>query len=112
VISGGFGLFYDNPPAGMVDDLLANPPVSVAIRVRPPTGTLPFDPGTNGSVYTWNQSAQAFNAGFASNQTYTQIAASLAATWGEFRSSRFHSSHGDHSRPDLAGVEPAVPAAN
>jgi outer membrane receptor protein involved in Fe transport len=23
VISGGFGLFYDNPPAGMVDDLLA-----------------------------------------------------------------------------------------
>jgi hypothetical protein len=77
VISGGFGLFYDNPPAGMADDLLANAPVSVAIRVRPATGTLPFDPGTNGSVYTWNQSAQAFNAGFAGNQTYTQIAASL-----------------------------------
>jgi Carboxypeptidase regulatory-like domain len=77
VLSGGFGLFYDNPPAGMVDDLLGNPPVSVAIRVRPTTGTLPFDPSNNGSVYTWTQSAQAFNSGFASGGTYSQIAASL-----------------------------------
>ena len=77
VISGGFGIFYDNPPAGLVDDLLANPPVSVAIRVRPTTGTLPFDPSNNGSVYTWTQSAQAFNTGFTSGGTYTQIKNSL-----------------------------------
>jgi hypothetical protein len=77
VISGGFGLFYDSPPAGMVDDLLGNPPVSVMIRVRPTTGTLAFDPGTNGSIYAWTQSAQAFNSGFAAGQTYTQIANSL-----------------------------------
>ncbi len=77
VISGGFGLFYDNPPAGLVDNLLSNPPVSVAIRVRPLTGTPAFDPGPNGSANTWNQSAAAFNNGFASGQTYTQIANSL-----------------------------------
>jgi hypothetical protein len=77
VISGGFGLFYDNPPAGLVDNLLANPPVSVAIRVRPQTGTPAFDPGTNGSANTWSQSAAAFNNGFASGETYTQIKASL-----------------------------------
>ncbi len=33
VISGGFGLFYDSPPAGLVDNLLGNPPVSVNFRV-------------------------------------------------------------------------------
>jgi hypothetical protein len=77
VISGGFGLFYDNPPAGLVDNLLTNPPVSVAIRVRPLTGTPAFDPGPNGSANTWNQSSAAFNNGFASGQTYTQIANSL-----------------------------------
>ena len=77
VISGGFGLFYDNPPAGLVDDLLANPPVSVAIRVRPATGTPAFDPGANGSEATWAASAGAFNAGFTKGATYTQIANSL-----------------------------------
>jgi hypothetical protein len=35
VISGGYGIFYDPFPAGVVDDLLADPPVSVALRVRP-----------------------------------------------------------------------------
>lgn len=38
VLSGGFGIFYDAPPAGLVDDLLANPPVSVTFRVRPTRG--------------------------------------------------------------------------
>ncbi len=59
VISGGFGIFYDSPAAGVVDDLLANPPASVAIRVRPTTGTLPFDPA--GGAATWAASANAFN---------------------------------------------------
>src|SRR5208283_3104479 len=69
VISGGFGLFYDNPAAGLVDDLTGNPPVTVPIRVRPAGGTLAFDPTTAGSAYTYQQSAAAFNSGFASGQT-------------------------------------------
>jgi len=62
VISGGFGLFYDNPAAGLVDNLLANPPAAVALRVRGnPTsaGVLPFDPA--GAPATWQASASAFN---------------------------------------------------
>ncbi|MDR3749681.1 MAG: carboxypeptidase regulatory-like domain-containing protein [Acidobacteriota bacterium] len=77
VISGGIGIFYDSPPAGLVDDLLANPPVSVAIRVRPSNGTLPFDPTTNGSIYTWQQSADAFNTGFTNNASFNQLHAQL-----------------------------------
>ncbi len=80
VISGGFGIFYDSPPTGLVDGPngpLGNPPVSVAIRVRPATGAAAFDPGPNGSASTWSQSAAAFNNGFASGATYTQIANSL-----------------------------------
>ena len=76
VISGGFGLFYDNPPAGLVDEMLGNPgdpPNSVAIRVRPATGTPAFDTTSAGSAATWAASAQAFSSGFASGQTYTQI---------------------------------------
>ncbi len=59
VFSGGFGIFYDSPAAGLVDDLLGNPPVAVAIRVRPSAGVLPFDPA--GGAATWAASANAFN---------------------------------------------------
>jgi len=76
VISGGIGLFYDNPAAGMVDNLLANPPATVAIRVRNnPTalGVLPFDP--NGAPATWQASASAFSI----NDSFNQIQAGLPA---------------------------------
>jgi len=99
VISGGFGLFYDNPAAGLVDELLADPPVSTAIRVRPGGGTLPFDPTTNGSVYTWQQSAAAFSSGFASGQTYTQIAASLLPFGVHFAAPSFNALSGNISAP-------------
>jgi len=99
VISGGFGIFYDNPAAGLVDNLLANPPVSVAIRVRPTTGTLPFDPTTNGSVYAWTQSANAFNTGFASGQTYTQIADSLLPFGVHFAAPAFTALNGTIHAP-------------
>ena len=62
VLSGGFGLFYDNPAAGLVDNLLANPPSTVALRVRnapSSAGVLPFDPA--GAPTTWQASAAAFN---------------------------------------------------
>ena len=51
VINGGIGIFYDNPAAGMVDNLLANPPASVAIRVRPASGCLPFDPAGGAAIW-------------------------------------------------------------
>ncbi len=102
VLSGGFGLFYDNPPAGIVDGPngpLGDPPVSVAIRVRPTTGTLPFDPGNNGSVFTWQQSAQAFNSGFASGGTYSQIAASLVPFGVKFAPPGFTALNGTIQAP-------------
>ncbi|MFN7993723.1 MAG: carboxypeptidase regulatory-like domain-containing protein [Bryobacteraceae bacterium] len=75
VISGGFGLFYDNPAAGLVDDLLANPPVSVSIRVRPPNGVPVFDPGPNGGAAIWAASANAFDI----QKSYGQISSQLSA---------------------------------
>ena len=74
VISGGFGLFYDNPAAGLVDNLLANPPATVALRIRnspSSLGVLPFDP--NGAPLTWQQSANAFTI----TDSFNQISASL-----------------------------------
>jgi hypothetical protein len=82
VISGGFGVFYDNAPAGLVDDLLANPPESVAIRVRPAAGVLPFASGSTGGAGIWQASANAFNI----NDTYNQISSSLAALGSVFAS--------------------------
>jgi len=78
VISGGFMLAYDNPPAGLVDDLLANPPAAVAIRVRPTAGTLGFDPA--GGAATWQASANAFSL----TKTYSQLAAQLKALGSVF----------------------------
>jgi Carboxypeptidase regulatory-like domain len=75
VINGGFGLFYDNPAAGLVDNLLANPPVAVSIRVRPPNGIAPFDPGPNGGAAVWAASANAFNV----TQSYNQISSALTS---------------------------------
>ena len=76
VVSGGIGLFYDNPAAGLVDNLLLNPPSSVSLRVRSPdlvTGVAPFDP--NGAPASWAASAAAFNI----NQSYNQIQTTLTA---------------------------------
>ncbi len=80
VISGGAGIFYDNLPAGLVDNLLTNPPVVVDIRVRPSAGVLPFAPGPNGGAGIWAASAAAFNV----NQTFTQISKNLAALGSVF----------------------------
>lgn len=77
VISGGFGIFYDNPAAGLVDDLLGDPPVATSLRVRPSKGTPAFDPTATGSAATWAASAQAFSSGFAAGQTYAQISQTL-----------------------------------
>jgi hypothetical protein len=89
VISGGFGLFYDNPAAGMVDNLLANPPVAVALRVHPNpnTGTLPFDTTAAGSAATFAAGAAAFDI----TQSYNQIKATLATKGVAFTAPGFTS---------------------
>ena len=89
VISGGIGLFYDNPAAGMVDNLLANPPVAVALRIHPNpnTGTLPFDSTANGSAATFAAAASAFSI----TQSYNQIKATLAAKGAAFTAPSFTS---------------------
>jgi hypothetical protein len=76
VLSGGIGLFYDNPAAGMVDNEIANIPVAVpfAILGSPVTnGVLPFNP--NGAPATWQASVNAFSI----NESYNQIQAALPA---------------------------------
>jgi hypothetical protein len=78
VISGGFGIFYDALAAGLVDNLLSNPPVSVAIRVRPANGVLGFDPA--GGAATWQASANAFSI----TKTYSQISSALSALGAVF----------------------------
>ncbi|HEY1467574.1 MAG TPA: carboxypeptidase regulatory-like domain-containing protein [Candidatus Acidoferrum sp.] len=73
VISGGFGMFYDNPAISLVDNLLANPPVSVTFRVRPTSGVLPFDPA--GGAATWQAAANAFDI----TKSFNEIQASMPA---------------------------------
>jgi len=85
VLSGGFMLAYDNPAAGLVDDLLGDPPAAVAIRVRPTAGTLPFDPA--GGPATWAASANAFSL----SKTYSTIAAQLKALGSTFAAPAFTS---------------------
>jgi hypothetical protein len=84
VISGGFGLFYDNPAIGLVDDLLANPPVSVTFRVRPKAGVLPFDPA--GGAATWQAAANAFNITKSFNQIQASMPAGVSFTAPSFTS--------------------------
>ena len=73
VISGGFGVFFDNPAVGLVDNLLANPPTSVGFRVRPADGVLPFDPA--GGQATYEAAAAAFDI----TKSFNQIQAAMPA---------------------------------
>ncbi len=97
VISGGFGIFYDNLAAGLVDDLFGNPPSVVDIRVRPTAGVLPFDPTSNGGAAIWRASANAFSL----NQTYTQIAANLAKLGSIFAAPAFTTLSGTLHSPQF-----------
>ncbi|MGA2183709.1 MAG: carboxypeptidase regulatory-like domain-containing protein [Bryobacteraceae bacterium] len=93
VISGGFGIFYDAPAEGLLDNSLTNPPVSVAIRVRVPAGVLGFDPA--GAAATWAQSAQAFSI----TQSYSTIAAELKALGSVFTAPALTSFVGTYHAP-------------
>jgi len=85
VISGGVGIFYDNPAAGMVDNLLGNPPNSVLFNIAPldsvappngpgTIGILPFDSvNPKSGPNAFKAAAAAFNI----NESYNQLAAAL-----------------------------------
>lgn len=85
VISGGFGYFYDSLAAGLVDNLLANPPVSVALRVRTRKGVIPFDPA--GAPATFAAGAAAFDI----TKSYNQIKSDLANLGIVFTAPAFNS---------------------
>jgi hypothetical protein len=73
VISGGIGLFYDNPAAGMLDNLLSNPPNSVLFNIAPldttaNPGTIGIAPFTQGPV-----SFAAASAAFNIHDSYNQL---------------------------------------
>lgn len=94
VISGGFGLFYDSPPAGVVDDLLTNPPVSITFRVRPTAGIAPFSPSGGAAVLSAAESA--FNI----NESYGQISTALSALGVNFPAPAFTSVVGTLHAPE------------
>jgi hypothetical protein len=93
IISGGFGIFYDNAPAGLVDNLNSDPPSTVAIRVRPAGGVLPFDPA--GGAATFRASAQAFNL----NESFNQISSTLQGLGSIFEAPSFNYFNGTLHSP-------------
>jgi len=95
VFSGGFGIFYDNVAAALVDNLLANPPASVSIRVRPAAGVPVFDPGPAGGAAIWQASANAFSL----SKTYSQISSQLAGLGSVFAAPAFTAISGNMHSP-------------
>ena len=87
VFSGGFGLFYDNPAAGLLDDLLGNPPASVLLRVKGAAGVgvAAFDNSSAGAAATFAASANAFSI----TQSYNTIVANLHAVGTQFNAPAF-----------------------
>ena len=80
VISGGVGIFYDNPAAGLVDQLLGNPPSSLVFFIAPLDangnyqGILPFD---NANPASGPNAFKAASAAFSINKSYNQLSAIL-----------------------------------
>src|SRR5450755_800940 len=93
IISGGAGMFYDNAPAGLVDNLNSDPPSTVAIRVRPAGGVLPFDPA--GGAATYAASAQSFNL----NKSFNQISTELKGLGSIFAAPSFNYFNGTIHSP-------------
>ncbi len=67
-----------------MDNLLANPPVSVTFRVRPAAGVLPFDP--NGGAATWNAAAAAFDITKSFNEIQSSMPPGVSFTAPSFNS--------------------------
>jgi len=87
VVSGGIGIFYDTTAAGLLDDLLGNPPAAVALRVKGTAGVgvLPFDNTAAGAPATFAASAAAFDI----TESYNTIYNNLHALGTAFNSPAF-----------------------
>jgi hypothetical protein len=78
VVSGGFGLFYDNPPAGMLDYELGNPgnpPATTLFTIQP----LDANGGSTG-ILGFTQGPAAFSAAsqaFTLSKSYNQLSSLL-----------------------------------
>jgi hypothetical protein len=102
VVSGGFGLFPDSPAAGLVDDLLGDPPNSVLLRVKNvAAGGVPvFDTTSpNNPSATFLASGAAFNSGFTSGQSFSQISTTLGDQGVVFEPPSFTSLNGTIHAP-------------
>jgi hypothetical protein len=79
VISGGVGIFFDNPAAGMLDNLLGNAPHSVLFNIAPldSTGTLGILPFDASNPASGPNAFKAASAAFNVNDSYNQLAAIL-----------------------------------
>jgi hypothetical protein len=76
VISGGVGIFFDNPAAGTLDNLLANPPQSVLFGIAPLDanfGTLGIVPYDLSNPASGPNSFKAASAAFNVNDSYSQL---------------------------------------
>lgn len=97
VVSGGIGIFYDTTAAGLLDDLLGNPPAAVALRVKGTAGVgvLPFDNTAAGAPATFAASAAAFDI----TQSYNTIHTNLLALGTAFNPPAFTSLVGTMHTP-------------
>jgi hypothetical protein len=71
VLNGGVGIFYDNPAAQLVDNLLSNPPSAVQVLE---SNSYPFASGPTGGPGIFAASAAAFNI----NQSFNQISTAVS----------------------------------
>jgi len=102
IISGGIGIFYDNPPAGTVDLILSNPPAAVLFIISPldasggTTGILPFD-HANGAPATFAAASAAFNV----NKSFNQLSNDLNPIIGYNPPISFNSFQGTIHSPQV-----------
>ncbi len=106
VISGGIGIFYDNPAAELVDSLLGNPPDSVFFNIQPldknaspgTIGILPFDStAPNGGPASFAAASAAFNI----NKSYNQLSQILDPIIGSNPPIGFNSIQGTIHSPQV-----------
>ncbi len=78
VIRGGFGLFYDAFPDGVVDNFAQNPPLYNTFTVGTAANPGQITPGTPGNLFTAAANSNAaFTAGFATGATLADLQAEV-----------------------------------
>ncbi|HTZ46171.1 MAG TPA: carboxypeptidase regulatory-like domain-containing protein [Verrucomicrobiae bacterium] len=102
VVSGGLGIFFDNPATGLVDQLLTNPPGAVLFYITPvgpdfgTTGILPFDKTSGGPA-----AFAAASAAFSINKSYNELSNELFPIIGFFPTPGINSMQGTIHSPQV-----------